>query len=160
MKRQFTGNMTEGTIPVVLMRFAVPMVLGLLLQQLYNTVDAAIVGRYVSKEALAAVGSTSSILQLMIGLMNGVSTGASVVTAQYYGAHDETKLQRSVYASAAVTLVMGALCMILGFILVGPLLLIMKTPSDVFVQAKRYLSICILGFPSLFTTWEPLFCGR
>lgn len=150
MKRQFTGNMTEGTIPVVLMRFAVPMVLGLLLQQLYNTVDAAIVGRYVSKEALAAVGSTSSILQLMIGLMNGVSTGASVVTAQYYGAHDETKLQRSVYASAAVTLVMGALCMILGFILVGPLLLIMKTPSDVFVQAKRYLSICILGFPSLF----------
>lgn len=82
--------------------------------------------------------------------MNGVSTGAGVVVAQYYGAHDETKLQKSVCASTAVTLVMGVLCTLLGFILISPLLRIMKTPDDVFVQAKRYLSICTLGFPSLF----------
>lgn len=150
MKRKNTGDMTEGAIPAALMRFAVPMVFGLLLQQLYNTVDAAIVGRYVSKEALAAVGSTSSILQLMIGLMNGVSIGAGVVVAQCYGAGDEAGLQRAVRASAAVTLAMGALCMLLGFALVSPLLRLMKTPDDVFEQARKYLSICVLGFPFLF----------
>lgn len=150
MKRHFTGNMTEGAIPSALIRFAMPMMLGLLLQQLYSTVDAAIVGRYVSKEALAAVGSTSSILQLMIGLMNGICTGTSVVIGQYYGARDETQLQKAIQASSIVMLVMSTLCMIFGLILVEPLLRIMKTPADVFTQAKRYLSICILGFPFLF----------
>lgn len=90
--RQADADMTQGVIWRQLLDFAVPMALGLLFQQLYNTVDTIVVGQFVGKEALAAVGSVGSVVNMLVGLCAGLSTGASVIISQCYGAHDNARL--------------------------------------------------------------------
>lgn len=138
--------MTAGAIPLQLMRYAASLMLGLLLQQLYNAVDAAIVGQFVSKDALAAVGTTSSIQNIMLGLMNGLSAGTSVVIAQYFGAHDEAMLKKAVHSVVVLTLILGAFCTAAGLAAISPLLRLMDTPEEIFPQAQGYLSICTSGY--------------
>ena len=85
--------MTEGSIIKSIMLFSIPLLIGNLFQQLYNTADSVIAGNFIGKEALAAVGSSNSLINLIIGLFIGISTGAGVIIAQYYGAKDEEKMQ-------------------------------------------------------------------
>ncbi len=142
-------DMTDSSIWRLLLKFAVPMAVGLLFQQLYNTVDAVVVGRFVGKEALAAVGSTSSIINTLVGLCAGLSTGASVVIAQSYGAHDNKGLHDAVHTTILVTLILCALATTAGLFIVEPMLRFMGTPADVFPEAKEYLSIYFYGLSGL-----------
>ncbi|MCI5846938.1 MAG: MATE family efflux transporter [Clostridiales bacterium] len=142
-------DMTQGVIWKQLLYFAAPLALGLLFQQLYNTVDTIVVGRFVGREALAAVGSTSSIINMMVGFGAGMSTGASVTIAQCYGAKDHKTLSRAVHTTMAFTLILGVIATALGLLLVDPMLRLMDTPQDVFEQAHTYLMIYYSGMLGL-----------
>lgn len=125
------------------------MAIGLLCQQLYNTVDTLVVGRFVGKEALAAVGSTSSIVNMLVGVCAGLSTGASVIISQCYGAHDNKRLHDAVHTTITVTLMLCVLATLLGILIVEPMLRMMSTPDDVFGEAQSYLTIYFAGISGL-----------
>ncbi|MBO5497528.1 MAG: oligosaccharide flippase family protein, partial [Oscillospiraceae bacterium] len=114
--------MTTGSIPRHLIRFSIPLLIGNLFQQLYNTVDSIVVGNYVGHEALAAVGCTTPIVNMLIGLFVGLASGAGVVISQYYGARDREKLPLAVQTTVTLTLIMCAVLTMLG-VLATPLLL-------------------------------------
>lgn len=141
--------MTSGTIWKQILGFSVPMAVGLLFQQLYNTVDTIVVGQYVGKEALAAVGSTGSIINTLVGICAGLATGSSVVIAQDYGAHDHKALSDAVHTSVLVTFILSAIATAIGIMAVGPMLNLMDTPADVFPEAKEYLTIYFMGVAGL-----------
>lgn len=141
--------MTEGVIWRQLLRFSVPMMLGLLFQQLYNTVDTIVVGRFVGKEALAAVGSTSSIINMLVGFCAGLATGASVIISQRYGAHDHKKLHDAVHTTILLTFLISVVATGLGLLIVKPMLRLMATPADVFELARQYLTIYFAGVSGL-----------
>ncbi|NLI21109.1 MAG: MATE family efflux transporter [Clostridiales bacterium] len=141
--------MTQGVIWKQLLEFSIPMALGLVFQQLYNMVDAIVVGRFVGKEALAAVGSTGSIINMLVGFCAGLATGASVVISQCYGAHDHDRLHDAVHTAIAVTLILCAVMTGLGLLIVVPALRMMATPADVFDQAQQYLTIYFSGLTGL-----------
>ena len=141
--------MTEGSIVRHILKFAIPMSLGLLFQQLYNTVDSVVVGQYVSKQALAAVGSTGNIINMLVGLCNGLSVGAGVVISQRYGAKDYEKLHEAVHTTLSVTFILGLMATVIGISIVTPMLKMMETPPDVFDEAKAYLTIYFSGMSGL-----------
>ena len=122
--------MTQGVIWKQLLEFSVPMMIGLIFQQFYNTVDTIVVGQFVGKEALAAVGSTGSICNMLVGLCAGLATGAGVVISQNYGAHDYKKLHDSVHTSIVLTFLMSIVATIIGILIVDPMLRFMSTPED------------------------------
>lgn len=137
--------MTEGTIWKQLLWFALPLLVGNLFQQLYNTVDSIVVGNFVGKEALAAVGSTDSVINTIIGFFSGMATGAGVVISQYYGARDGENVQRAVHTTIAMTFFMGIAFTFIGMMMVGPMLRLMGTPDDVMPEATTYLRIYFAG---------------
>ncbi len=143
------SDMTQGCIWKQLLNFAVPLMVGLLFQQLYNTVDAVVVGRFVGKEALAAVGSTGSIINTLVGVCAGLSTGASVVISQCYGAHDYEKLQSAVHTTLTFTGIICVAMTAVGVVIVPGMLRIMDTPEDVFEAAQQYLTIYFAGLSGL-----------
>lgn len=142
-------DMTEGSILRQLVLFALPLMLGNVFQMLYNTVDSVIVGNYVSKQALAAIGSTTPIVNMMVFFFNGFSIGAGVVISQYFGARDMDKLHRAIETTMAATFVLSLLFSLLGIVLVKPLLRFMTTPDDVFPDAAVYLRIYLGGISGL-----------
>ena len=144
------SDMTSGSIWRLLITFALPLAAGLLFQQLYNTVDTIVVGQFVSTQALAAVGSTSSIINMLVGLSAGLSTGASVIISQCYGAHDHRSLHDAVHTTITATFVMSVLCTFLGILIVEPMLAMMSTPPDVMGEARTYLTIYFAGISGLF----------
>ncbi len=150
MIKRGDADMTEGTIWKQLLQFCVPMAIGLLFQQLYNTVDTIVVGQFVGKEALAAVGSTSSIVNMLVGLCSGLSIGASVVISQSYGAKDYKKLHDAVHTTILVTFIMSVIATAAGIFIVKPMLHMMDTPEDVFPEAQKYLTIYFEGIAALF----------
>ena len=137
--------MTEGSIWRHLISFAIPMAIGLLFQQLYNTVDTLVVGNFVSKEAQAAVGSTGSIINTVVGFCAGLATGASVIISQRYGAHDDKGLSRAVHTTISVTLILSLIATGLGILIINPMLRFMQTPDDVWDEARQYLLIYFSG---------------
>lgn len=141
--------MTEGPIGRQLITFSLPLLLGNLFQQFYNTADSIIVGNFVGKEALAAVGSTGSIIFMVVGFMGGLSLGATVVISQYYGARDYKKLHDAVHTTMLVTLISSVVFIGVGIALVNPMLRFMNTPADVFDEAEIYLKIYFAGLPGL-----------
>lgn len=141
--------MTAGTIWRQLLLFAIPLILGDLFQQLYNTADSIIVGRFVSKQALAAVSSTSNVVNTVIGIFTGLSTGATVVIARYFGAKDSGQLEKSVHTTLALTVVMSLLLTTLGMLGTPFLLKTLGTPEDVLPVAKQYLLIYFAGLSGL-----------
>lgn len=147
--RRTDADMTQGTIWKQFIAFSVPMAIGLLFQQLYNTVDTLVVGQFVGKEALAAVGSTGSILNMMVGLCAGLSTGASVVISQSYGAHDYKRLHDAVHTTITVTFLMCLAATVIGLIIIDPMLRMMDTPEDVLPESKLYLTIYFAGVSGL-----------
>ena len=134
------NGITEGVIWKQLMLFFFPVLLGTFFQQLYNTVDAVIVGRFVGKEALAAVGGSSSqILNLLIGFFTGVASGAAVIVAQYYGARDAEDSSRSVHTAMILAIASGAIMTVAGILTAPVLLRIMATPEDTMADSIVYM---------------------
>lgn len=138
-------TMTEGRIETRVIQFAIPILLSNLLQQLYNTLDTVIVGRFVGSTALAAVGSTTALVNLVIGFYIGLSTGAGVVIAQYYGAKNEEQLQNSVHTGMAISVASAVIIAVVGVIGAPYFLIWMGTPPEVMSQAVAYLRILFGG---------------
>ncbi|RHJ89507.1 MATE family efflux transporter [Emergencia timonensis] len=137
--------MTSGTIWKEILLFSIPLILGNLFQQLYNIVDSIIVGNVVGSSALAAVGASGAIIQLLVGFCIGASAGAGVVTSQYYGARDDEGVRKAVHTTIAISIAAGAILSIIG-VLTAPLILdIMGTPEEVFDQASDYLRVFFAG---------------
>ena len=139
------SDMTEGNIWKHMISFSVPMAVGLLFQQLYNTVDTLVVGRFVGKQAQAAVGSTGPIINTVVGFCAGLATGASVVISQRYGAHDDEGLHKAVHTTVALTFLLCVITTVLGQLIIAPMLRFMQTPDDVFAESASYLSIYFAG---------------
>ena len=141
--------MTEGSIPRLLITFALPLMLGNVFQQLYNTVDSIIVGNFVSTQALAAVGCTGPIINTLIGVFAGLSGGAGVVISQFYGAKDRERLRRAVQTTVVLTAIMCVLLTAAGVLLAPLLLRLMDTPADVMGAASEYLRIYFWGISGM-----------
>ena len=141
------GNgITDGVIWKQLLLFFFPILLGTFFQQLYNTADAIIVGQFVGKEALAAVGGATGVLiNLLVGFFVGVSSGASVIIAQHYGAGKREDVSRAVHTAVALALLSGALLTVVGLVLSENILIWMSTPQEVMHYALPYLRIYFLG---------------
>lgn len=145
MREKKSTDLLHGSIVKSILWFSVPLLIGNLFQQLYNTFDAYIVGNYVGKEALAAVGASSPILNMLIGFFMGLAAGAGVIIAQYYGAEDKRNLKRSVHSAIALTLAMSVVLTIAGVFGSKYILQAVGAPSDVFVEAHTYLQIYFSG---------------
>ena len=146
-QRTFKGNgITEGVIWKQLLFFFFPIMLGSLFQQLYNMADAMIVGNFVGKQALAAVGGTTSVLiNLLVGFFVGLSSGATVVISQFFGGHSDREVSRSVHTAIMLALTGGAILMIVGIAAARPILQLMQTPEDVMDYSVTYIRIYFLG---------------
>lgn len=142
-------DMTTGNIILLLIQFSVPLIIGNLFQMMYNTVDSLVVGNFVGKEALAAVGSTTMIINMLVFFFNGVSIGAGVVISRYYGARKYDSLHTAVETTIFVTLVCGMLFTVIGIFMVRPMLIFMSTPADVMDEATTYLKIYFAGILGL-----------
>lgn len=141
--------MTEGSIARQVILFALPLMLGNVFQMLYNTVDSIVVGNFVGTQALAAVGSTTMIVNMMVFFFNGFSTGAGVVIANSFGARNLKALHKAIETTMAATFVLSILFTLAGVAAVRPMLRFMATPEDVFGEATTYLQIYIGGISGL-----------
>ena len=140
------NQITEGSITKALMFFFFPILFGTFFQQLYNTADAIIVGQFVGKEALAAVGGTTgTLINLLVGFFTGLSSGASVVIAQYYGGKKNKELSDSVHTAIALAITGGMLLMVLGLIFAPSVMKAMGTPKEILDYSLTYIRIYFLG---------------
>lgn len=139
------NRLTTGSVPRKMLLFALPIFLSNLFQQLYNAVDSLIVGQFIGQQALAAVSSSSSLILLLIGFINGVSLGAGVLIARFYGAEDEEHLERAVHTTLALGLAAGAVLTVLGVVLSPLILHWMGTPADVIDNSILYFRVYFLG---------------
>ena len=140
------NGITEGSIVGQLLLFFFPILLGTFFQQLYNTADAVVVGRFVGKQALAAVGgTTSTLINLLVGFFVGLSSGATVVISQFYGAKKPDKVHWAVHTAVAFSVIGGIVFMIIGITASRWALTAMRTPEDVKVHALVYIRIYFLG---------------
>ena len=137
--------MTSGAIWKRMILFALPLMLGNLFQQMYNTVDSLIVGRFVGSSALAAVSSSGSLIGMLIGLLSGISSGAGVIVARHFGAQDKEGLHRTVHTIVAFGLVAGVIMTAVGVLLSPQILVWMGTPESVMVESVVYLRIYFCG---------------
>lgn len=140
------NQITEGSILKPLLSFFFPILLGTFFQQLYNTVDAIIVGNFVGTAALGAVGGpTAVVINFLVNLFVGLSSGATVVIAQYYGARQGQELREAVHTGIALALAAGVVINVVGVLLSGPVLRLMGTPEDVMGYALTYLRVYFCG---------------
>lgn len=145
------NSITQGVIWRQLLIFFFPILLGSFFQMMYNTVDAVVVGKYVGKEALAAVGgATGALINLIVGFFVGLSSGATVILSQFFGARQEQETADTVHTAAALALVCGLLLTVAGYILSPTMLQWMDTPAEIFDSAVTYIRIYFIGMlPSL-----------
>ena len=142
-------DMTQGNITKHLITFALPLLAGNIFQQLYNMVDTWVVGRYVSNEAYAAVGTIGPIINMLIGFFMGLSSGAGVVISQYYGAKRYEDVSRTVHTAMTMTFVLGILFTGIGLGMTPFMLRLMNTPQNVLPESTAYLSIYFCGIMGL-----------
>lgn len=140
-----TTMMTEGSVVKNILFFSVPLILGNLLQQLYNTVDSIIVGNYVGSNALAAIGSSTSLVYLLIAFSQGVSVGAGVVISQRLGQKNKEGVQISVHTALALAGILGIILTVGGILFSKEILLWMNTPEEVLMDAVTYLRLYSAG---------------
>ena len=147
MAAQFNVNLCEGAILPKIVKFTLPLGISMLLQFAFHAADMAVVGRYVSANAMAAVGSTGALMGLCITLLTGLSVGTSVLTAQYYGARNWTSLRNILRTSIAVALSGGVIIAVFGFFLAETFLKWMKSPTEILGLSRLYLRIIFAGMP-------------
>ena len=138
-------DMTQGSVVGHLIRFAVPLLLGNLFQQLYNTVDLWVVGKFVSNEAYSAVGTVTPIIIMLIGFFMGLASGAGVVISQYYGAKKYDQVRKTVHTSIVMTLVLGVVLSVVGILIIPIMLDLMNTDPQAIPEATTYLTIYFAG---------------
>ena len=139
------NRLTEGSVPRKMLAFALPIFLSNLFQQLYNAVDSLIVGNFIGSTALAAVGSSASMIMLLVGFINGVSLGAGVVIARFYGADDRENLSRALHTTVALGIAAGLVLTVVGVLLTPQILRWMGTPGDVIGNSIAYFRVYFLG---------------
>lgn len=144
-RKAAAAQITEGVIWKQLLIFFFPILLGTFFQQMYNTVDTIIVGRFVGTQALAAVGATSALINLMNGFFVGLSTGATVLLSQFFGANDRRGVSSALHTGAGLSLVLGLLILVLGTTAGPRLLRLMKTPEACMEDAVLYIRILFTG---------------
>ena len=137
--------MTEGTIWKKIIFFALPLFVGNLFQQLYNTADSLIVGNFLGSNALAAVSSSGNLIFLMVGFFNGIAIGAGVVIARYFGARDIENMQRAIHTTVAFGLVSSVILTVVGVALAPQILIWMDTPANVLPESVTYFRIYFMG---------------
>lgn len=140
-------DMTEGPLTTKIIKFTIPVMLSGILQLLFNTADVIVVGRFTGKTALAAVGSTGSLINLLVSLFIGLSIGTNVLVARYQGAKDDKSVSETVHTSIALGIVGGLILLIVGVVATRPLLEMMATPDDVIDQSTLYMRILFFGMP-------------
>ena len=138
-------DMTQGSIIRHLITFAIPLLIGNIFQQLYNTVDTWVVGNYVSNEAFSAVGTVGPVINMLIGFFLGLSSGAGVVISQYYGAKKFDKVQDTVHTAILMTIILGIIFTFVGISMAPFMIRFMKTPESVIPQSTAYLTIYFSG---------------
>ena len=149
IRRKRDVDMTEGNITRHIISFALPLLIGNLFQQLYNTVDTWVVGNYVSNEAYSAVGTVGPIINMLIGFFLGLSSGAGVVISQYYGARQHDKVQETVHTAILMTLIIGVVFTAIGIVMIPLMLKLINMPATVIGEATTYLSIYFAGLLGL-----------
>lgn len=149
MNQKETLNLTEGAIGKKMFRFALPLFLGSLIQQLYNTVDLIFVGQFLGKEASAAVGASSLIVTCLLGFFTGLSVGVGVIIAKAVGERDTGKLHQTIHTAAGMTILFAAVFTIAGLLLTPTFLTWMDTPSDIMKDACVYLRMYLLSLFSI-----------
>lgn len=142
-------DMTSGSVFRHLLNFAVPLLMGNIFQQLYNTVDTWVVGNYVSNEAFSAVGTVAPIINTLIGAFAGLASGAGVVISQYYGAGRHDRVKDAVHTAVMMTLVLSVAFTAIGIAMTPNMLRLMKTPAEVFPESRAYLNIYFSGMTGL-----------
>ena len=141
--------MTDGSIIRQIILFSLPLMFGNIFQMLYNTVDSIVVGNFVGKEALAAVGSTTMIVNMLVFFFNGFSVGAGVIISRFFGAKETERLHRAIETTMTMTFIFCVLFTVIGVLGVEPMLRFMATPDDVFDDATIYLKVYFMGFTGL-----------
>lgn len=149
MKKSYEIDMCNGPLLSKILLFSVPLMMSGILQLLFNAADIIVVGRFAGSSALAAVGSTSSLINLLINVFVGLSVGVNVLVAKYYGGQREKDMSETVHTAVLTSLLSGLFLVILGGIAARPLLHLMGTPDDVLDQAVLYMRIYFLGMPVL-----------
>ena len=144
-----TKDLTKGNTLGLIFKFSLPILFGILFQQVYNLVDTVIVGKGIGIEALAAVGSTGSVFFLILGFCIGTTAGLTIPVAQSFGAGDYKKMRRYIYNSAILTVLLSLLFTTATVIFCEPLLVLMLTPPDILGQAVSYVRIVFMGIPFL-----------
>ena len=151
------NTLTEGSIWKKMLLFALPIFLGNLFQQFYNTFDSWTVGKFIGDTALAAVSSSGSLIHMFVGFFNGVSMGAGVIIARYYGAQDHKKMHIAIHTDVAFGLTAGILLTVIGVTFSPTILRWMNTPEDVLPQSVAYFRVYFCG--ALFTVMYNIFVG-
>ena len=150
-------DMTVGKPWKQIVIFTIPMLIGNIAQQLYNTVDSIVVGKYVGDNALAAVGSASPILNLLLVLFIGISMGTSIMVSQFFGAKDRESLSKTIGSTITLTAVSSLIIMVLGSVTIRPLLKMLNTPASIIDWCTSYLLILIVGIMGV--AYYNMFCG-
>ena len=145
------AGLTEGSIGKQLIKFFLPIMFGTFFQQLYNTVDAIVVGRFVGSDALAAVGgSAGMIVNLIVGFFVGLTAGASVIVSQFFGSGDRQKVSKSMHTIYAFSIAGSFVISVVGYVFAPALLEMMNTPVDIFEDSLLYLRVFLLGIVFMF----------
>lgn len=147
--RSHEMDMCNGPLLSKLIIFAVPVMLSGVLQLFFNAADVVVVGRFAGKEALAAVGSTSSLINLLVNLFIGLSVGTNVLVARFYGANSAKDVEDTVHTSIVMAVISGIILIFVGFFFTRPILVLMGSPSDVLPLSAIYLKIYFLGMPAM-----------
>lgn len=142
-------DMTTGALLPKMLRFALPLMLSSVLQLLFNAADVAVVGKFAGDNSLAAVGSTSSLINLMTNLFLGLSIGANVLSAKYTGAGDKERISQVVHTAVTVSLLSGLILTVIGLIFAPQFLALMKSPDGVIGLASLYMRVYFLGMPAM-----------
>ena len=148
MKRTYEMDMCNGPLLGKILMFAFPLMLSGILQLLFNAADIIVVGQFTGNTAMAAVGSTSSLINLIVNLFVGLSIGTNVLVARYYGAGDRRNTSEAVHTSILIAAIGGVVMIFLGILLAEPLLILTGTPEDVIDQAVLYMRIYFVGMPA------------
>ena len=144
---KYEMDMCNGPLFSKIMIFSLPLMLSGLLQLLFNAADIVVVGRFAGSEALAAVGSTSSLINLLVNVFMGLSIGANVMVARYYGAGQKRELDEMIHTAIMTSIVSGVALIFIGLIFAGPALRLMGTPEDVIEHSVLYMRIYFVGMP-------------
>lgn len=145
-----TGDLTVGGITSTLLRFTLPMMLGSLMQQCYNIADTMIVGRCIGSDALAAVGSSYSLMVFLTSVLLGLAMGSGTVFSQQFGAGNMTGLRRSIYVSLVLIGFVTAALTVAAFVFIDPILKLLQVPADIYVMQRLYLLVIFAGIPFTF----------